>query len=288
MNRKEVLRGRANEMLTIAKDGFYYTHDDKYMDIRDAIDKMKENTYLYNDHKFIDKDMALELIKKPIERANFTVRVENKTTTESIRYWNEYVMHRVVALNFASAKNPGGGWLSGVNTQEESLTRTSLLYESLVSKMEFYNNNRKNLNKGLYNDSCIYSKAVPYIRDTTEEESLIDPMYADIITCAAVNRRGTLRHNIPESVVTLNMLNRIDSVVTTFIDQALKQKLSCPVLVVGAFGCGVFKNDPKVVAKLFKTILTKYSEVLSGMGAIVEFAIPGGVNYDTFKAILTK
>ncbi|HBR75644.1 MAG TPA: TIGR02452 family protein, partial [Cyanobacteria bacterium UBA11159] len=38
---------------------------------------------------------------------------------------------KIGVLNFASAKNPGGGFLRGTQAQEESLARSSALYKSL-------------------------------------------------------------------------------------------------------------------------------------------------------------
>jgi uncharacterized protein (TIGR02452 family) len=53
-------------------------------------------------------------------------------------------------------------------------------------------------------------------------------------------------------------------------------------LVLGAWGCGVFGNDPFDVAALFKQAL----DACPGVFRKVVFAVYGGGNYDVFKSVL--
>ena len=59
------------------------------------------------------------------------------------------------------------------------------------------------------------------------------------------------------------------------------------ILVLGAFGCGAFQNDPEVVAKAYKTAIAEFPKVFDS----VEFAVycsPGNErNYEAFKKIFT-
>lgn len=71
---------------------------------------------------------------------------------------------RVGVLNFASARKPGGGFLRGAISQEESLARSSGLYFSLATCPEFYAHHHANESL-LYSDRMIYSPACPVIRD---------------------------------------------------------------------------------------------------------------------------
>src|SRR5579862_3718644 len=61
-----------------------------------------------------------------------TFEVMNETTLQGCaRLIASQQYQRIGILNFASAKNPGGGFLGGARAQEESLARSSALYFSL-------------------------------------------------------------------------------------------------------------------------------------------------------------
>jgi uncharacterized protein (TIGR02452 family) len=153
-----------------------------------------------------------------------------------------------VCLNFASARNPGGGFLSGAQAQEESLARSSGLYPCIrqMSEMYHYNRNRRTM---LYSDHMIYSPRVPIFRDDKGE--LLDAQYAaSIITAPAVNA-GALRRNDPIEVPLIRptMAARLRKVL--WVASTHKHQ----TIVLGAWGCGVFGNDPQMVAELFRETL---------------------------------
>ena len=154
----------------------------------------------------------------------------------------------VLCLNFASAKNPGGGFLSGSQAQEESLARSSALYACQRSKPEMYEFNR-GVGTSLYSDHMIYSPRVPVFRDD-EGELLEEPYTVSFITAPAVNT-GAVRRNEPE---------RVDSILPTMRRRLARVLWVAslhrhPALVLGAWGCGVFQNEPAEVAGLFAEAL---------------------------------
>ncbi len=152
---------------------------------------------------------------------------------------------RVCCLNFASAKNPGGGFLGGSQAQEEALARASALYPCINQCQEYYEFHRKVRTNGLYSDHMIFSPLVPVFRD--DHDRLLDePWLTSIITSPAVNA-GALQKNNPE------LAKQVEPAMRERIRKVLKLAASFGEthLILGAWGCGVFRNDPNVVAALF-------------------------------------
>ncbi|MEL6344410.1 MAG: TIGR02452 family protein [Myxococcota bacterium] len=168
--------------------------------------------------------------------------------TQDAARWLVEEGHRVVLLNFASARNPGGGFLSGARSQEEDLARCSGLYRCLVRQNEFYRQNRQTTSK-LYTDHLIYSPDVPFFRDTAY--TLLEaPFVASVISCPAPNagRHGRKRRGGREEVKAV-LRRRADAIL------AVAHAYHHRTLLLGAWGCGVFKNDPADVAAAFGDIL---------------------------------
>jgi uncharacterized protein (TIGR02452 family) len=94
---------------------------------------------------------------------------------------------RPVALNFASATSPGGGFLSGARAQEECLARCSGLYACLADNpMYGFHRARRD---ALYSDYAVYSPDVPVFRSEDPAGTLLDePWLCSFIT-------GRLRHH---------------------------------------------------------------------------------------------
>jgi uncharacterized protein (TIGR02452 family) len=154
----------------------------------------------------------------------------------------------VTVLNFASAKNPGGGFLSGSRAQEECLARTSNLYLSLRKfQQDFYEKNRKE-NNPLYTDAMIFSRNVTFFRHE-DGEFMAEPILVNVITSPAVNAGVAKQLKINDSVIEDAMQQRIRYI----IHLAAIERTD--YLILGAFGCGVFQNDDKKVAKMFKQVL---------------------------------
>ena len=58
------------------------------------------------------------------------------------------------------------------------------------------------------------------------------------------------------------------------------------ILVLGAFGCGAFENDPEVVARAYKTALQEFPKVFEKIEFAVYCSPRDGRNYDVFKRVL--
>lgn len=177
---------------------------------------------------------------------------------------------KVGLLNFASAKNPGGGFLKGSEAQEESLARSSGLYPCLMSQPHFYRDNAKD-KSGLYCNSMIVSPRVPFFRQ--DDGSLLeDVRVADVISMPAVNR------TVARKADHETMRYRIQCVV------AMAIQLEWDVAILGAWGCGVFGNPPQEIAELFRETLDR-PEFKDRIPEVV-FAIPDQKTHDIFRAEL--
>ena len=171
----------------------------------------------------------------------------NKCHLPQVQCWNmdtldaayliqrECPNQRCLVLNMASDRTPGGGYLNGALAQEESLFyRTTL---SHVIPIHHYP-------LGVF--SAIYSPQVVVFRDSRYNVLEYDQCFkVDILSMAAVRFRTLKDYDIMEQKI--HGLCRA------------AQNLKYNVLLLGAFGCGAFRNDPHVVSKLFKQILPQYN-----------------------------
>lgn len=177
-------------------------------------------------------------------------------------------------LNFASSKNPGGGFESGAMAQEEALCYASNLCDCLKKHMSFYEYNREHLNKSQYSDGIIYTKDVLFFRNKFNN---VNPQFADVITCAAPNWGASRRIGVTLKENNETMSRRIEQVLKVAIANENR------ILVLGAFGCGVFKNDPNYVAKeMFRLLKTEgYDEYFEEI--IFAMNDNKGENVEAFK-----
>lgn len=156
----------------------------------------------------------------------------------------------VACLVFASARSPGGGFLNGAQAQEESIARSSALYSCLLSAEDFYAHHRTHPGP-LYSDRVIYSPAVPVFRDDNGT-LLAQPYPVSFLTAAAPNRTAILVDQ-PEHVAKIPavLLRRASRILRIAAAHGHRR------LVLGAWGCGVFGNEPAVVADVFGAALAK-------------------------------
>jgi uncharacterized protein (TIGR02452 family) len=152
----------------------------------------------------------------------------------------------LACLNFASAKHPGGGFLGGARAQEESIARASALYPCLVTQPSHYERNRA-LRSPVYLDLAIWSPRVPVFRDD-DGGWLARPVPASIITCAAPNA-GAAKASTPAAEIEAALARRARLVL------AIARLHEVDTLVLGAWGAGVFRNDPATVARSFRALL---------------------------------
>lgn len=199
----------------------------------------------------------------------------------------------VGVLNFASSTNPGGGVTKGSTAQEECLCRCSNLYLTLYQEKcirEYYNINKKYMSN-LGSDAIIYSRNVYVFKDKDYNMLPVkDRFYVDVLTCAAPNLRENPRNqynsDASEEKLTLTdeeLYNIHVKRARNILNVAIKNEDD--YLILGAFGCGAFRNNPEIVAKAYKDVLQDYIYCFK----VIDFAIIDGKysnNYEIFKRVL--
>ena len=211
------------------------------------------------------------------ERGRVEVKVINATTLTAARQLVEdHHLKDVLCLNFASAKNPGGGFLGGSQAQEESLARASGLYAAIHPHETMYETNKR-YRSCLYTDHLIYSPQVPVFRDD-DDVLLESPWRVSMLTVPAVNA-GVVREQEPENVSRIQetMLRRMEKLLSVAVAHGHG------TLVLGAWGCGVFRNDPAQVARWFHYHLIENDSFRNAFET-VWFAVPdSGKTPSTFQ-----
>jgi uncharacterized protein (TIGR02452 family) len=209
---------------------------------------------------------AIEVTQESLFQACYRLAVEHK-------------IENIAALNFASPTKPGGGFLNGAQAQEEMIARSSGLYPCIVQFHEMYAFGREACGP-LASDYIIYSPTVPYFR--ADDGTLCEhPFCVSIITAAAVNA-GACATLEEKNSVRETMKARLRKIMLVAIEHGAR------ALVLGAFGCGVFKNDPTAIATIQGELW-----VNEGLGQHFDlvvnpvFCTSGRTyTYDRFRAVL--
>jgi uncharacterized protein (TIGR02452 family) len=233
----------ADETIKILEQGFYTNTVGKQINLNEQLERCKENTKLYT-----PDELSVLLVSLGSATRQTEIQVTGETSLEAAQRLTSESPEKVICLNFASAKNPGGGFLGGAQAQEESLARSSGLYASLITQQKFYDFHRKQGNL-LYSDQMIYSPAVPVFR--SDDGRLLEAPYAlSFITSPAPNA-GAIAKNTP------HLSKEIQGVLQKRAAKvlALAVNLGYRRIILGAWGCGVFRNSPKEVAEVFKELL---------------------------------
>ena len=201
-----------------------------------------------------------------------------------------YPGQKVTVLNFASSTSPGGGVATGASAQEECLCRVSTLYPCLkaqAAREKFYGPHRTAPNP-LHNDDIIYTQDVVVLKDD-DYNVLPSPFRVDVITCAAPNLRdipsnrynrhdGEAVHISPEKLLELHV-KRARKILSAAAANGAE------VLILGAFGCGAFRNDPAVVAAAYQQALPQFLNHFKTIEFAVYCSPKDQRNYDAFTII---
>lgn len=199
----------------------------------------------------------------------------------------------VSVLNMASRQNPGGGVRGGAGAQEEYLFRCSNYYRSLYRYTDFAEQYGLEQSGDQYpldrNFGGVYSPNVTIFRgnEMSGYSLLKEPFQVNMIAVAGMNRPELVLKN-EEYLIAPELVEGIKNKIRTIF------RIACQYgqrnLVLGALGCGAFRNPPKHVAELFREVLAE-SE-FDGAFCRICFAVKsdhnsnGDSNYTAFQSVL--
>lgn len=179
-------------------------------------------------------------------------------------------------LNFASYKNSGGMFIEGSRAQEECLCHESFLYNVLREKTEYYAYNNEHKNNHLYTDAAIYTPDVVF-------EHYEEVRKFNVITCAAPNFKAASSYkNVAKAGNFAALKSRIKMILS------ILQVQGADTAILGAFGCGVFGQEPLEVANIFKVLA---NQIQWNNPIKLIYAVPKSdrdSNYNAFAEVFGK
>lgn len=231
------------ETMKAAEDGFYFV-EEREVKLPVSFHEIKE-TKLYSAEQIAELPKVSPLNNKPVR-----ITLRNQDTLEAafeLHQHREEGEKPVLVLNFANPHRPGGGIRAKPGTQEEHLcVKTTLLCSLETEKAwPFY---QINLDCGTQaqTDTILYSPNTLVIRNS-DLTLRADPFPIAVMTVSA----PVASRMEPEELPYLEQIlrSRIYAMIRTAMEEGYRR------LVLGAWGCGNFGNDPDLVAELFYRIL---------------------------------
>lgn len=238
----------AKNTLDILDKGFYINSKGQSINIATILDKSKGTSQHWGNENltklFAERDNLL--VASPKFKTLF--EVHNETTLTACERLSKQE-NRIFCLNFASAKNAGGGFLGGAQAQEETLARTSGLYPCLLKYQNEFYHYHKTITDCYYSDNMIYSPDVPVFKN--DDGDLLENYYKiSFLTSAAVNIGALQQKNeLNQQKADEMMLQRTEKLLSLAFVKGYQ------TLILGAWGCGVFQNNPNKVARYFAHFL---------------------------------
>ena len=274
-----------DERIAVFQDTLAWISKDPDLAASILVAKKHTTVFYENDYPVFD----------PSKTRDMSIGVSgDRSYQAAMRLHREYPDARIAVMNFANAFHAGGGVTKGSGAQEESLCRTSTLYPLLYRKSlrdTFYKHHH-DLNTPKASDSLVYTEGVIICKtdeDLPKRMPKEDWVKVDVITIAAPDLRD--KSNVHAPLVNGGTYMNDAELFGYHVKRAIHM-LTCAaskgadILVLGAFGCGAFRNDPEVVARAYRTALQEFPRVFTR----IEFAVycpPGGsLNYEVFNWVL--
>lgn len=270
--------------LMLVKRGRYHTASGGLVELGRIV-----NPQAQADNVFVDHEITL---RPSLERNSGEVRiavVNDDCLALARRLHATDPTDDICVLNMASSRNPGGGVWGGAGAQEEYLFRCTDYYRFLYQ----YANN--------------FDPQVYHVQRNAHHRYPLDPLYGGIYSHGVTVFRDTEANGyaLLDSPVRLNFVavaafhfnERCDAIPQPYVEPT-KDKIRLMLrlaanngqrrLVLGAFGCGAFHNEPHHMAQLFRQVI--HESEFQGLFTSISFAViedhNSTNNYTAFRDVL--
>lgn len=234
-----------NEVMTDTKKQY-----ESVAELKEAVRNSIERQFMVAQEENIDQP--------PVEKSETRYVCSGKRSFEAAK---AYKGKKTAVLNFANNHSVGGAPFSA-GAQEESLCRCSTLLPCLEAMQESFYLKHICLYEAqelgaMGNDDLIYTPDVVVFK--TDERT--DPVYPKMMEQDEWYKVDVITSAAPELSRMLHRPNNYEEVIFSRVkktlDVAAKEKVE--VLILGAWGCGAFKNDSAIVSKAFYSLLKNYN-----------------------------
>lgn len=265
--------------IAVVQDGCYISQSGKEVQIPWDAYKMMNCSKMYSE------ELSVEPPTTTFDTAIDVWQMDSLDAAKKLQSETDGI---TAILNLANRQNPGGGVYSGSGAQEESCFLRSNYFTALYPFADYANEydlpNSKNQYPLDRNFGGVWSKDVTIFRGRELEgyPLLDEPWKTNFIAVPAINRPATVLNEDGEIRLTPEMtqaaLNKIRTIMSIAADNDVTN------LVLGAMGCGAFRNPPKHIAELFLQVLNEPN--YKGRFNKVVFAITGEELCGVFSKVL--
>ena len=224
-------------------------------------------------------------LRRPLYRTRYMI-LKLDTLIAAVQLSHKF-QTRVCAMNLSHDTSVGGRWTQKKGSQEECIMRNSSLFLSLWPR-------RRNLDLRLMKHSKCFPVDIERFYPLSEAGVVYSPNVAMIRDVTPeLGTSGPLCSPVRWPIISVVSVAAIDLRFHQFSMEVTRQKLrtalyACvheghEVVVLGAFGCGAFKNDPRIIAGIYKDLL---ENEFNGAFKCVAFSIIlGDRNLDVFQEV---
>ena len=242
---KELRAKEFRNTVEIVNQGYYVTENGNRFDFPDDSGMMRRTV-------FYEHEMSQA--NKPENDEQTFVEVQNIDSLYAGVQLKEQGYNPAV-LNMASRRNPGGGVVTGAGAQEETLFRRTNLFRSLYQFAPYAEQYGIRNSRYQYpldrNFGGVYTPDAICFRESELKgyALLEEPVCLSFITVAGMNRPDLTA----DGMIADHHVGPIKNKIRTIFRMGLVHGHGS--LVLGALGCGAFRNPPRHVARLFHEVM---------------------------------